>query len=261
MQFHQEMRTDNFIKAFRHMCNFKCEKAMSDSLDLAKSMAAKSEETGKALAINYNYRRMPMFKTVYDMIQGGELGEIGTICISTFCGTFHHSIDQMWFLGGEIEAVCGMFSGKPGDEEDRVGWLGDRWPYGPGRNKTAAIRFKNGAAGLLDSSRYLDIFTEDLYTIDVAAERFRLRGRGSGWFDIVGSLYAIPRRSAGGHGEGAGAFLEVIRVGSAGVRGGYGRGSRTVRDRPRRIARLVGRGGHRPKPGRTTLDSHQRSEW
>ena len=62
--------------ALEHGVNVLCEKPMTTSVDDAKKLVQKAEETGLVAAINFHNRFYPMTNHLMHVIKDGELGDI-----------------------------------------------------------------------------------------------------------------------------------------------------------------------------------------
>ncbi|HEY8290697.1 MAG TPA: Gfo/Idh/MocA family oxidoreductase, partial [Acetobacteraceae bacterium] len=84
------------------------EKALTDNLAQARELKAIADDAGLTFMVNYNYRYM---ETVVELKQRIDAGEFGDLAFINICGhgyTFHHSIDLLRFLCGEIDTVQAM---------------------------------------------------------------------------------------------------------------------------------------------------------
>lgn len=125
-----------------------CEKAFTDNLDKAKELVQIARDKNLKLMVVYNYRYMESVMELKRRIDEGEFGELTFISICGHGYTFHHSIDLLRHLCGEITSVSGQFTidGKP-----FLYPLGD-WVYTAPFAKAAIFRFENGALGTITGS-------------------------------------------------------------------------------------------------------------
>ena len=172
-----------------------CEKAMTDSLDKARTMVAKAKEKGLVLAMQFNYRHMPMFKKIKEYLEEGTLGELATIAFYAHSGAFHHAIDLLSFFGGEIESVSSAYRPSAQDQGSPPESLGG-WCYVPSRNKVLTVHFASGALGVIYGSHHRNLWIEDILTVDVVAENMRLCGTGISLMDTVGELRTFAANRA-----------------------------------------------------------------
>jgi predicted dehydrogenase len=125
-----------------------CEKAFTDNIAKAKELVDIAKSKGLKLMVCYNYRYM---ETVMELKQRIDKGEFGALTFISICGhgfTFHHSIDLMRYLGGEITGVSAKYiiDGKP-----FLYPLGD-WVYTAPYAKAAIFQFQNGGLGTITGS-------------------------------------------------------------------------------------------------------------
>lgn len=142
------------IEAGQHVV---CEKPLSNDRDEALALAAAASRAGVLAMTCFNYRFMPAVRLAYDLIHGGELGEIHMANfryaqewrtdpdgeLPTAAGALDvigcHAVDQARHLVGEIEAVSAVIT-SPVTTRDR----GD-----PGDTVTSVVTFANGASGTI----------------------------------------------------------------------------------------------------------------
>lgn len=120
-----------------------CEKALTDNLAQARELKAIAEAAGLTFMVNYNYRYM---ETVVELKRRIDAGEFGDLAFINICGhgyTFHHSIDLLRYLCGEVTRVRGTYilDDKPFEYP-----LGD-WVYTAPFAKSAIFEFANGGLG------------------------------------------------------------------------------------------------------------------
>ena len=141
---HYEMAKKSLL-AGKHVL---CEKAFTDSLDKAKELIEIAQARNLKLMVVYNYRYMASVMELKSRIDAGEFGEHTFISICGHGYTFHHSIDLLRYLCGEITSVSGQYTidGKP-----FLYPLGD-WVYTAPFAKAAIFRFQNGALGTITGS-------------------------------------------------------------------------------------------------------------
>lgn len=120
-----------------------CEKAMTDNLANARELEALAKASGLKFMVNYNYRYMATVMELKSRIDAGEFGDLAFISICGHGYTFHHSIDLLRYLCGEVVGVQGTYilDGKPFSYP-----LGD-WVYTAPFAKAAIFRFENGGLG------------------------------------------------------------------------------------------------------------------
>lgn len=127
------------------------EKPMSNNIEHAREMLAKSKEKGVKFGINLNHRFTPAAERLKKFQTDGELGEVLFVNMALWINNpnesspwFHikalhaHSIDVMRYFGGDIARVqCFMHKG-PG----RTIWS----------NLSLNVQFESGAVGHLTGS-------------------------------------------------------------------------------------------------------------
>jgi len=223
----EELHDGPVIAALEAGAHVMCEKVMAENLTKARAMVAKALQTGKFLAVDYNYRFMPAFAKLKELIDSGELGRIALINVYAHSYCVHHSIDLIRFLGGEIVEVAAMHTrwDKPqGPLRRTFGEL----VYCPTRNEGVVFRLQDGAVATLCGSLYMDL-NETMVQMEVVGEKARVlideiqikdiggRLRLSGVGD-VGPL-ATPEERAKGFAlafeRSIEAFVENVRKGRA----------------------------------------------
>ncbi|MCP4168653.1 MAG: Gfo/Idh/MocA family oxidoreductase [Chloroflexi bacterium] len=125
-----------------------CEKAFTDDLGKARELVQIAQEKDVKLMVCYNYRYMGTVMELKQRIDAGEFGEMTFVNICGHGYTFHHSIDLLRHLCGEVTSVSAQFTidGKPFQYP-----LGD-WVYTAPYAKAAIFRFENGALGTITGS-------------------------------------------------------------------------------------------------------------
>jgi predicted dehydrogenase len=125
-----------------------CEKAFTDDLSKAKELVRLAGEKNLKLMVCYNYRYMETVAELKGRIGRGDFGDLTFISICGHGYTFHHSIDLLRFLCGEITNVSARYiiDGKP-----FLYPLGD-WVYTAPFAKAAVFTFENGGLGTITGS-------------------------------------------------------------------------------------------------------------
>lgn len=125
-----------------------CEKAFTDDLAKAKELEKIATENNLKLMVNYNYRYMQTVAELKGRIDSGEFGDLTFISICGHGYTFHHSIDLLRYLCGEVTSVSAKYiiDGKP-----FLYPLGD-WVYTAPYAKAAIFTFEGGGLGTITGS-------------------------------------------------------------------------------------------------------------
>jgi predicted dehydrogenase len=151
------------IEAGKHVV---CEKPLAPGAEEAVELARAADAAGVKHLTCFNYRFFPAVRLAYELIQGGELGEIfqarfrysqewrtdpeGALPSPT--GALNiigvHAIDQARLLVGEIASVSALVT-SPVTTEGRM--AGDQ-PAEPIDTSAMAVEFESGVAGTLDCS-------------------------------------------------------------------------------------------------------------
>lgn len=122
-----------------------CEKAFTDDLAKARELVQIAREQDVKLMVCYNYRYMETVMDLKSRIDAGEFGELAFINICGHGYTFHHSIDLLRHLCGEVVNVSAKFTI---DGEPFLYPLGD-WVYTAPFAKAVIFEFENGALGTI----------------------------------------------------------------------------------------------------------------
>lgn len=71
-----------------------CDKPMTMTLDEARKLAKKTEETGLVFALTHNYTGYPMVKQARHMVRSGALGKIRKVAIEYFQGWLNTKLED-----------------------------------------------------------------------------------------------------------------------------------------------------------------------
>jgi predicted dehydrogenase/sugar phosphate isomerase/epimerase len=82
-----------------------CEKIMAHEIGLGTEMVRKAADCGRTLGVNYNWRFLPGIDRIRAIRDSGVLGELCALRLLSHSWVYHHSIDLVRFLGGEIVGV------------------------------------------------------------------------------------------------------------------------------------------------------------
>ena len=143
VQHHEEIAVEA-LAAGKHVL---CEKPLSNSAASCERILEQAERSGKQLAVGFNYRYLPSFRYVKDVIDKGVIGRIDHVRIlgghdglANFRARWMyeaslsgggammdiglHMTDLMRYLLGEIEDVQGVATGSvwnvPGSEDNAL---------------------------------------------------------------------------------------------------------------------------------------------
>ncbi|HYH13316.1 MAG TPA: Gfo/Idh/MocA family oxidoreductase [Thermomicrobiales bacterium] len=117
------------------------EKAMATSMAETDAMIAACDAAGIQLIVNHPYRFSPMVREARELIDAGEIGEIGTLSGWSRGGVIHggtHTFDLLRFFGGDIVEISAWGEG------------GEEWAD---RGASAMVRYASGAVGLVSLER------------------------------------------------------------------------------------------------------------
>lgn len=167
-----------------------CEKIMAHTLAGGQAMLMAARRTGRLLGINYNYRFFPPLVTLKRLLTEGALGEIAFLSVTAHAFCFHHALDLLRWLGGDVVALTGQVS-VAADPQVHYPVRCPDFVYVPSRAASVVVRFASGALGTLTATRYEHLTTR-LLQLEVAGARGRLVVDGLTLDDIVGRLTRWP---------------------------------------------------------------------
>lgn len=167
-----------------------CEKVMAESLAKARTMVQKALESGRILAVDYNYRFFPVFRKLKELIAEGALGRIAFFNVYAHSYCMHHAIDLIRYLGGEIVEVAAMHTRWDRPEGALPLPVGDL-VYTPTRNEGVVLRLENGAVATLSGSLYMDL-NETMIQMECVGEKGRVLIDQIHIRDISGRLRLFP---------------------------------------------------------------------
>ena len=175
------------LKAGAHVF---CEKVMAESVEKARGMVGKALELGRLLGVDYNYRFIPAFRKLKEIIAAGELGRIALINVYAHSYCMHHAIDLVRFLGGEIVEAAAMHTRWDRPENALPLPVGDL-VYCPTRNEGIVLRLENGTVATLSGSLYMDL-RETMVQLECVGEKGRALIDQIEITDISGRLRLFP---------------------------------------------------------------------
>lgn len=110
------------LQALDAGCHVLCEKPLAHTVAEGRRMLAAAQAAGRVLAVDYNYRHIPAFAALRSLIaaapsdassagpgsagSGGDLGEVVLVQISAHAFCYHHALDLIRFLFGEVIEVA-----------------------------------------------------------------------------------------------------------------------------------------------------------
>lgn len=145
-QFHKEIS----ITALEAGLPVLSEKPLADTLDDARAIVAKSNETGVLLSVGQNYRHFPVTRAVKGILDGGELGAVAAVQVDFYKGphfggfreqmphpltidmSIHHFDMMRYFLDSDAQSISARSWNPP--------WS---W-YAGDASMAATIQFANG---------------------------------------------------------------------------------------------------------------------
>ncbi|MBN2477436.1 MAG: Gfo/Idh/MocA family oxidoreductase [Pirellulales bacterium] len=105
-RLHFEMAREA-LRAGKHVI---CEKPLAMNSEESGELVALAKETGLAAGVNYNLRYYPLCLEMREMVRGGQLGEVFSICGSYVQDWLLYPTDYNWRVlvdeGGELRAVA-----------------------------------------------------------------------------------------------------------------------------------------------------------
>ncbi len=105
----------------------------------AREMIDEWQKQDVAFGVCFGLHASRNVRRAMDVIRGGEMGDLKQVHARCFQGTWNHLIDMVRFLCGEVA--------------EAFGYAG----YDEATNKTACLRFENGAVGTVAMSRNLNV--------------------------------------------------------------------------------------------------------
>ena len=168
--------TEPALAALAAGCHVLCEKPLAGTVAEARRMVAAAAAAGRTLGIDYNYRHMPALAALRAEIAGGALGQPVLAQISAHAFCYHHALDLVRFLFGEVAEVTAWVD----DVQSRRAFpwsTPEEFLYVPSVSVAAVLRSRAGATVSLCASR-LRSLDDSLLDVEVlgTAGRRALRG-------------------------------------------------------------------------------------
>ena len=166
-----------------------CEKIMADSVAGGRRMVETAEETGRTLAVDYNYRHMPAFARIAHAVDGGELGDVHLASVDAHAYGWHHVLDLLVFLLGEPESVRAALDHDPMAVEERFRL--DDVLYVPSHAASVTLAFGGGTFASISASIHTSL-DDHLIDLAVYGDEGRVRLTGMTPDDSTGSVAPGP---------------------------------------------------------------------
>lgn len=172
------------------------EKVLSSNYDEAQQMVALARKRSRVLGVNYNYRFMPGVQKLKEIIENCYFGKLELLDIKVHAFSYHHALDLVSFLGGEIISVSASYQ----NDDAMRPFGGMDWRkfdhdilYVPSRNMAATFELRNKAVCTVTSSYFFDPFGLIL-SVDTLFEKGAVTLTGIRMEDVVGNLSWTSKR-------------------------------------------------------------------
>lgn len=157
-------------------CHVLCEKPLAATVADGRRLVEAAGTAGRVLGVDYNYRHMPVFRGLRDEIAGGGMGEVVLAQISAHAYCYHHALDLVRFLFGDVVEVDAWVDDVPGRRNFR--WTTpEEFLYVPSLSAAALLRTRPGTTVALCASG-LRSLNDTLLDIEVVGTRRRVAVRG-----------------------------------------------------------------------------------
>ena len=181
---------EHTLRALQAGADVFCEKIMATRYGHAEEMLDLARKQRRVLAINYNYRFVPGVRKLKEIIDSQAMGALQSLNIRVHAFSYHHALDLVSFLGGEILEVAAKY--RLDSTARRFG--GTQWDdydpdiiYVPAQNLIAAFRLRNGATACITSSSCYDMWGFVL-AIDAVMDEGAVTLSGINFFDVMGKM-------------------------------------------------------------------------
>lgn len=172
------------------------EKILSANYKQALEIVSMARERGRVIGMNYNYRFMPGVQKLKEIIDNRYFGKLELLNIKVHAFSYHHALDLVSFLGGNILSVSASYQNE--DALRPFGWMD--WKkfdsdilYVPSRNLVATFETHNKAVCVVTSSYFFDPFGLIL-SIDALFENGAVTLSGIRMDNVVGHLSWTTKR-------------------------------------------------------------------
>ncbi|MET9001034.1 Gfo/Idh/MocA family oxidoreductase [Amycolatopsis sp. NPDC004169] len=115
------------VAALEAGCDVVTEKPMTTDVEGARAILAARRETGRSVRVAFNYRYNPVHRRVRELLDGGAIGEIGSVEFSWLLDTAHGA-DYFRRWHREKANSGGLLVHKSGHHFDLVNWWLGRGP-------------------------------------------------------------------------------------------------------------------------------------
>ncbi|WP_227379408.1 Gfo/Idh/MocA family protein [Haladaptatus halobius] len=177
------------ITALQGGADVLCEKIMAESVVDGQRMVEVAEETGRTLAVDYNYRHMPSFRRIADAIDKGELGDVHLVSVDVHAYGWHHVLDLLVFLLGEPKSVRATLNHDPTVVEEQFRL--DDILYVPSHAASVTLDFDEGTFASVSASIHTSL-DDHLIDLAVYADGGRVRLTGMTPSDSTGTVAPGP---------------------------------------------------------------------
>lgn len=168
--------TEPTLAALAQGCHVLCEKPLAGTVAEARLLVSAAAAARRTLGVDYNYRHMPAFAALRAEIAGGAIGRPVLAQISAHAFCYHHALDLVRFLFGDVAEVTAWVDDVPA-QRDFPWSTPEEFLYVPSVSVAAVLRTRGGTTVALGASR-LRSLQDTLLDVEVlgTAGRRALRG-------------------------------------------------------------------------------------
>lgn len=124
-------------KGLKAGANVYVETPMATSVDEARQMIAAAEGGKNLLGYGENYRFAPHIMRLKNLVDAGDLGDLCSIVSTGDTSNFHHRVELMRWLGGEVTEVYAKLDGRDASRSNGA------WRHGAHEIRTRRSRCCN----------------------------------------------------------------------------------------------------------------------
>ncbi len=157
-------------------CHVLCEKPLAATVSEARHLVQTAAAAGRTLGVDYNYRHMPTFRALRAEIDAGALGQVVLAQISAHAFCYHHALDLLRFLFGDVAEVAAWVDDDP-HRRDFPWHTPEEFLYVPSVSAAALLRTRGGVTVSLAASR-LRSLDDTLLDVEVVGTLGRRAVRG-----------------------------------------------------------------------------------